>query len=140
VLAARGIASERVILWGESLGSGVATLLATERKVAGVILQAPFTSAVDRAREIYPFVPVRLLALDRFDNLSRITTINAPLLIVHGEKDHVIPADHGRRLLAAALEPKRGVFVPHADHNDLYAFGLIGHIREFLVSLRAPVR
>ena len=134
-LVARGIATERVVLWGESLGGGIATRLAAERRVAGVILQAPFTSVADRAQELYPFVPARLLTLDRFDNLSRIAAIGAPLLIIHGADDRIVPAEHGRKLLDAAREPKRGVFIPNADHNDLYAYGLVGHVRAFIANL-----
>jgi uncharacterized protein len=136
-LAAQGIAAERIVLWGESLGGGIATRLAVEQRVAGVILQAPFTSVADRAQELYAIVPARLLTLDRFDILSRIATIDAPLLIVHGKEDRVVPAEHGRRLFAAAREPKRGVFIPHADHNDLYAYGLVDHVRTFLAGLAA---
>jgi fermentation-respiration switch protein FrsA (DUF1100 family) len=137
-LVERGIATERVVLWGESLGGGIATRLAAERRVAGVILQAPFTSVADRAQELYPFVPARLLTLDRFDNLSRIAAIGAPLLIVHGADDPIVPAEHGRKLLDAAREPKRGVFIPNADHNDLYAYGLVDHVRAFLADLEQP--
>jgi hypothetical protein len=136
-LAKHGIAAERVVLWGESLGGGVATRLAVEQRVAGVILQAPFTSVADRAQELYPIVPARRLTLDRFEILSRITAIGAPLLVVHGEADRVVPADHGRQIFAAAREPKRGVFIPHADHNDLYACGLVDHVRTFLADLAA---
>ena len=137
-LVARGIATERVVLWGESLGAGIATRLAAERRVAGVILQAPFTSVPDRAQELYPFVPARLLTLDRFDNLSRIAVIGAPLLIVHGADDRIVPVEHGRKLLDAAREPKRGVFIPNADHNDLYAYGLMEHVRAFVAALDRP--
>lgn len=136
-LAAQGIAADRVVLWGESLGGGIATRLAVERRVAGVILQAPFTSVADRAQELYPIMPARLLTLDRFEILSRIATIDAPLLIIHGEEDRVVPAEHGRRVLAAAREPKHGVFIPQADHNDLYAYGLVDHVRTFLAGLTA---
>jgi uncharacterized protein len=139
-LVARGIATERVVLWGESLGGGIATRLAAERRVAGVILQAPFTSVPDRAQELYPFVPARLLTLDRFDNLSRIAEIGVPLLIVHGTDDSIIPAEHGRKLLGAAREPKRGVFIPNANHNDLYAYGLVHHVRAFLADIDSALR
>jgi uncharacterized protein len=136
-LEALGIAPARLALWGESLGSGVATRLAVEaaeagRPVGGVILQAPFVSVAERAAELYPFVPARRLVLDRFDNLSRIARIGAPLLLVHGEADTVIPASHGRRLIAAAQEPKAGIFIRGADHNDLQAFGLAERVAEFL--------
>jgi fermentation-respiration switch protein FrsA (DUF1100 family) len=86
-----------------------------KRRVAGVVLQAPFTSIPDRAQELYPCVPARLLTLDRFDNLGRIAAIGAPLLIVHGTEDRIVPAEHGRKLLDATHEPKRGVFIPNAD-------------------------
>lgn len=134
-LAAHGLPAERLVLFGESLGSGVATALAVERRVAGVILQAPFTSVADRAQEIYFFVPAKLLVRDRFDNLSRIARLGAPLLIVHGERDATVPAAHGRRLLAAAREPKRGIFVASAGHNDLESFGLAALVLDFLKGL-----
>jgi fermentation-respiration switch protein FrsA (DUF1100 family) len=131
-LARRGIPSERVVLWGESLGSGVATKIATERRTAGVVLSAPFTSAARRGQEVFWFLPVGLLLLDRFDNRSRIASIGAPLLIVHGENDTVVPAHHGHELLALAREPKRGVFLSGADHNDLLSFGLGEHVLNFV--------
>lgn len=139
-LDARAVARGTIVLWGESLGGGVATRLAAEaaaegRPLRAVILQAPFTSVSARAGELYPFVPARWLVLDRFDNLSRIAAIGAPLLIVHGEADTVVPAAHGRRLLEAAREPKAGVFIAHADHNNLDTFGLIDRIEEFLKRL-----
>ena len=134
-LVARGIGTDRVVLWGESLGGGIATRLAVMRRVAGVILQAPFTSIPDRAQELYRWVPARLLTLDRFDNLARIAAIGAPLLIVHGTEDRIVPAEHGRKLLDAAREPKRGVFISNADHNDLHAYGLVDHVRAFIADL-----
>lgn len=139
-LESRGIIRRNIVLWGESLGGGVATRLAAEaaadgRPLRAVILQAPFTSVFARAGELYPFVPARWLVLDRFDNRSRIADIGAPLLIVHGEADTVVPVSHGRRLLEAAKEPKAGVFIPHADHNNLETFGLIERIVVFLEGL-----
>lgn len=136
VLASSGVASSRVVLWGESLGSGVATQMAVERPTAGVYLTAPFTSVVDRAQEIYWFLPARWLVRDRFDNLGRISRLSAPLLIVHGEQDRVIPPHHGRALLARASEPKRGVFLPTADHNDMLGHGIVDRLRDFLRTLR----
>lgn len=130
----------QIVLWGESLGGGIATRLAAEaaaegRPVRALILQAPFTSVSERAGELYPFVPARWLVLDRFDNLRRIAAIGAPLLIIHGEEDTVVPAAHGKRLLEAAKAPKEGVFIRGADHNDLDSFGLTEHIAAFLARL-----
>ena len=139
-LESREVARRNIVLWGESLGGGVATTLAAEAAAAGrplraVVLQAPFTSVFERAAELYPFVPARWLVLDRFDNLGRIAALGAPLLIVHGEADSVVPAAHGRRLLEAAREPKSAVFIPGADHNNLDAFGLTERIAAFLEGL-----
>lgn len=139
-LEGQAVPRDRTVLWGESLGGGIATALAVEaaaggRPIQALVLQAPFTSVFERAAELYPFVPARWLVLDRFDNLSRIAEIGTPLLVVHGEADTVVPASHGRRLLEAAREPKTGVFIPQADHNDLHSFGLAGKIMDFLEGL-----
>lgn len=123
-LRAEGVAPARIVLIGESLGSGVAVYLASEREVGAVLLEAPYTSTVDVGQKAYPFIPVRLLMKDRFDSLSRIARVTAPLLIVHGELDPVVPVEFGRRLFAAANEPKEAVFLPSGDHGNLEHFGL----------------
>lgn len=135
VLARAGIGPERIVLWGESLGTGVATRLAIGRGVAGIVLEAPFTSVAERAQEIYWWTPARWIVIDAFDNLSRIARIGAPLLVVHGERDETTPAAHGRRLLAAAAEPKRGAFFPEGGHVDLAEHGMMREILSFLASL-----
>ena len=80
-------------------------------------------------------MPARWLVLDRFDTLGRIADIGAPLLVVHGEADTIVPAAHGRRLLEAAGPPKAGLFIPGAGHNDLAGFGLVERIAEFIEAL-----
>ena len=130
-----GVEALRTVLYGESLGSGVAVKLASERRVAAVILEAPFTSAADVGARAYPFLPVRLLLRDRFDSLSRIGGIGAPLFLIHGERDATVPASFGRALLAAASEPKEARFYPAADHNDLYEHGAAGDVLKFLSTL-----
>jgi pimeloyl-ACP methyl ester carboxylesterase len=136
-LGARGVDPARVVLWGESLGTGVALQVATTRRVAGVVLEAPFVSVAERAQEIYWWTPARWLVRDRFDNMARIAGIDAPLLIAHGDQDRVTPAAHGRRLLAAAAEPKRGFFVPLAGHTDLQDHGLDAEILRFVAGIPA---
>lgn len=106
----------RVVLWGESLGGGVALPLAAANDVAGVILDSPFTSLVAVAAEKYPFVPVETLLQTRFDNLAVIRSVRVPILILHGERDTVVPASHGHALLAAANEPRRGYFFSDVAH------------------------
>lgn len=134
-LAEHGIAAARCVLWGESLGTGLATRLAMTWPVGGVILEAPFTSVADRAQEIYWWTPARWLVRDRFDNLARIGALGAPLLIAHGARDSVTPIAHGRALLAAAAAPKRGVFLPEAGHVDLDQHGMMPEILRFLATL-----
>ncbi len=131
-LDAQGVVRTRIVLYGESLGSGVAVALAGKTEIGAVILEAPFTSVVDVGAAAYPWVPVRLAIRDRFDSLSRIANISAPILVVHGELDRTVPIVFGRRLLAAASEPKSGHFFPFAGHNDLHDHGAIPVIMAFL--------
>jgi len=118
-LAERGIAAERTVVYGESLGSSVAVQVAAQRPVAAVVLEAPFTSATDVAAGVYPFLPVRLLLKDRYNSMALIEDIDVPLLIVHGRGDRIVPFAHGERLFARAREPKTFFAVPDAAHNDL---------------------
>lgn len=115
--------SAPVALFGESLGSGVAVLLAAEARVEGVVLNAPYTAVEDVASEVYWFVPARLLIADRFRSRDAIDRIGAPLLIVHGTADGVIPFAHGERLFAMAREPKRFLRIEGGGHNDLWNRG-----------------
>jgi len=140
-LTAQGIAPSRVILYGESLGSAVAVRLAAETAarggpVAALVLEAPFTSIADVAQHHYPFVPARQLVKDRFDAVSRIAGVKAPLLVLHGERDRVVPIAYGRALFEAASEPKRGWFPAGADHATIFdreAFRVIeGFLAEYV--------
>ena len=124
--------AERLVLFGESLGTGVAIALAAERKVGRVILQAPFTSAADIGAAVYPFLPVRLLMKDQFRSDERIGKVKVPLLILHGAFDRVVPLAFGERLYALANEPKRLVRFPRGDHNNLDSHGAQAAVREFL--------
>lgn len=119
-LAARPeVDPEGIIYFGESLGAAVAVALATERAPAALILRSPFTSLVDIGRVHYPWLPVRVLARDRFASIERIRRIDAPLLVIAGARDEVVPHDQSRRLFeTAASRVKRFVSVPGADHND----------------------
>lgn len=137
-LAAQGIGRERLVIYGESMGSGVAVQIATETPPAALILEAPFTSLTKVAFEKVPYIPVPLLIRDRFDSLSKIGRVHAPLLVIHGERDKTVRIHHGRKLLAAANEPKQGLFLPEAGHNDLYAFGVAETMAEFVLGAVAP--
>ena len=131
-LGREGVGADRVVLWGESLGSGVAVYLAAQREVSGLILEAPFTSVAAAGQRHYPFVPAALLIRDRFDSLSRIRQVTAPLLILHGERDAVVPVSHGRALLDAASGPKEGWFAAEAGHENLAQFGALDAAVSFI--------
>jgi len=113
--------AERIVLWGESLGTGVAVALAAERPVGHVVLESPFTSAADVGAERYWFAPVRLLMKDQFRSDLRIGKVTAPVLVLHGDRDHVVPFAFGERLYALITAPKRFVRFPGLGHNDLGA-------------------
>lgn len=123
------------VLWGESLGTGVATRIAAERRASGVILQSPYISVAERAGEMMWWLPARKLVTDRFDSISRIAAIQAPLLIVHGAKDALIPIRHGRTLFAAAMEPKVFVELSDRGHNEMHGPEFEAGVRKFLESL-----
>jgi fermentation-respiration switch protein FrsA (DUF1100 family) len=122
-LQAMGIQPSRILLWGESLGSGVAVRLAARHQVAAVLLEAPYTSITDMAWRRFPFVPVRWLLLDHFDSLRNVQTVRAPILIMHGARDAIIPVSMGRALYRAAPSPKELWIAPDAGHLDLVEAG-----------------
>jgi hypothetical protein len=130
--AAARYPAQRIVPFGESLGSGVAVALAAAHPVGGLILQAPFTSAADVAAMVYWFLPVRLLMKDPFYSDRRIVRVKAPVLILHGARDRVVPIALGERLYALANEPKRFVRLPNGGHNDLDSHGVLAEVRAFL--------
>jgi len=121
-----------LVLWGESLGTGVAVALAAEKDVAAVILEAPFTSAADVAFAAYPFLPVSLLMKDQFRSDARIGKVTAPLLIMHGTADRIVPFRLGERLYALANAPKAFVRFADGGHEDLDRHGHLAAARKFL--------
>ena len=131
--SAKGETPSRIVVFGRSLGGGIATHLAWELRAtppAALILESTFESVVKMGQEIFPFVPVRWFIRDRFDNAAKIHEINTPVLIIHSPDDEVIPYHHGRRLFEIAREPKTFLEI-HGDHNagwynsgSLYTEGL----------------
>jgi abhydrolase domain-containing protein 17 len=106
------VPAERTLIYGRSLGGGPAVQMAIEEAPAGLILQSAFVS-VFRVMTRW-----RLLPFDQFENLSKLPRVKCPVLVMHGERDEVIPFRHGEALFAAAKEPKRAFWVPEARHND----------------------
>jgi fermentation-respiration switch protein FrsA (DUF1100 family) len=123
---------ERIVPWGYSLGTGVAVALASKHPVGKLVLEAPFTSAVDIGAAAFPFLPVRWLLKDTFHSDERVGAVRAPLLVMHGEKDTVVPIRFGERLFALANEPKRMIRFPQGDHVNLEQEGSIKAAKEFL--------
>jgi uncharacterized protein len=134
------VEARRIVLYGESLGSGVAVRLASERPVGGVVLEAPYTSTADIAKLTYWFVPVDLLMRDQFRSIELIDDIKAPLLVLHGEHDGLIPIRLGQRLFEAAREPKRFVRLPNVSHVDVLEAGGLAPVRAFLSEVEALLR
>ena len=131
-LIAQGLEPADLVLYGESLGSGVAVQVGTEYAVAAVVLEAPFSSVVDVGQARFPFLPVGWLMRDRFDSAAKIAAVGAPVLILHGERDLTVPIRFGRRLHDAAIEPREFAHFPLAAHNDLYDHGATERVLAFL--------
>ena len=110
--------ASRLVYFGESLGTAVAVNLAAEHPPAALILRSPFTSMTDLGRHHYPFLPVRLLLRDRFEAIDHIQRIHAPLLVIAGGRDRIVPIENSRRLYDAAVAPKTFLVRANADHND----------------------
>jgi fermentation-respiration switch protein FrsA (DUF1100 family) len=114
----RKVEPKHIVLYGESLGTGVATKIAAESYVCAVILQSPFTSLVSLAKYHYPWLLLK--PWDKFNSLDRIKKIHAPLLVLHGKQDQVVPFEEGLILFNQANEPKKMVVFEDKNHNDLW--------------------
>lgn len=119
-LMAQGVKSEDIILFGHSLGTGVAVQMAEEFHVGGLILLAPYLSIPKIAQVEYPFLPAGILALDRFENFRKMKSIHVPVLILNGTDDQVIPPSQGKQLFELANEPRQFESLPNHGHNDLF--------------------
>ena len=131
-LRSSGIMPSDIVLFGESLGTGVAVAVATQRKARVLVLDSPFTSMADAAAFHYPWLPVQALITDRYDSKTRMAGLHLPLLVLHGEADVVVPLAMGQELFAAANEPKRMVTFPGAEHILHAKFGSLEIARDFI--------
>lgn len=134
-LIGKGVKPDQIVVFGESLGSGVAVQLAVAHKIAGIVLDSPYTSLTDVAAGRFPYLPVRLAMLDRYDSLSRIGSLSTPLFIFHGDRDEVVPYALGLRLFNAAREPKRMVTFNGFGHLVPFAMGSWDAVRAFVEGL-----
>ncbi len=131
-----GLPPRDILPYGESLGSGVAVQLAARHEVGALILDAPYTSLPAIGKRLYPFLPVETFMTDRFDSKQHIAEVRAPILILHGTNDGVIPVELGRELFQAAPEPKAMAELQGAGHSDIYMFGALEHLERFIAKHR----
>jgi len=129
-----GVPADKIVVFGESLGTGQAIKLAGERPVAAVVLEAPLTSTVDVGKSVYFWLPLSLIIADKYANERNIDAVKAPVLILHGAKDSVIPVEMGKRVYRAANNPKHIEIFPEAAHYDLFDRGAWDKARAFLES------
>jgi len=130
-------AAGRIVVWGFSLGSGVAVAVASEHPIGRLILEAPYTSTADVAASLFRFVPVSLLMRDQFHSDRRIGRVTVPLLIMHGDNDPAINISFGERLFALAHEPKQFVRFAGGGHDNLDDFGAVEAARQFVAALKS---
>jgi uncharacterized protein len=126
------VRSDMIVVHGESLGTGVAIEVAAKRQARALVLEAPFTAALDIAAATYPWVPVSLLMRDPFLSREHILDVEEPVLVIHGTADQVIPVEQGRRLFEVAHQPKSLAIIDGATHSDLWDRGLWPIVVEFL--------
>jgi fermentation-respiration switch protein FrsA (DUF1100 family) len=131
-LKAQGLDNKDIVLYGESLGTGVATELASKNNFGGIILESPFTSMVDTAKIYYPYLPVNFLLKDRYDSKSKIKDIKSPILIMHGKMDNIVPQQMGLELFEKANNPKYSYFPEDDDHMMNYNKQLLNKIKLFI--------
>ena len=128
----QGVISKNIILYGESLGTGVATELGTSNAFGGIILESPFTSIANAAKIYYPYLPVNTILKDRYDSIGKIKNITTPILIMHGKKDNIVPQKMGLELYEKANQPKFSYFPENDDHMMEYNDNLLNSIKLFI--------
>ena len=128
-LKKKGVEEQNIIIYGESLGTGVAVEIAQNKNFAGIILESPFTSMVDAGKDKYPFLPVKILLKDKYESYKKIKNINIPILIMHGKVDKIVPFSMGKKLYELANKPK------YDDHMMNYDKNLLKSLRDYIYSL-----
>ena len=134
-LNSKGITEENIIIYGESLGTGVAIEVSQNKNFAGVILESPFTSMTDVGKDKYPFLPVQLLLKDRYESDKKIKNIKSPILVMHGRVDNIVPFHMGKKIYELANEPKYFYVQEYGDHMMDYDEKLLNELKKFIRSL-----
>ena len=131
-LNSRGVKNKNIILYGESLGTGIAVELGQTNQFGGIILESPFTSMTNAAKNIYPWLPVKYLLKDKYDSEKKIKNLKINILILHGKKDNIVPFKMGKKLYDLANNPKFFYFTENDDHMMTFDESLVNTIKDFL--------
>ena len=131
-LNSKEVENNKIILFGESLGTGVAVEIGKKNIFNSMILESPFTSMENAAKIYYPYLPVRLLLKDRYDSISKIQKIKTPVLIMHGKKDDIVPFSMGEELFEKANNPKYSYFTSEDDHMMEFNDEMIKTLKKFI--------
>ena len=134
-LKSQSIEENNLIIYGESLGTAVAIEISQNKNFAGVILESPFTSMVDAGKNVYPYLPVKLLLKDKYESHKKIKNINIPTLIMHGKVDNIVPFYMGKKMYELANQPKYSYFSEYDDHMMEYNQKLLKVLKDFINSL-----
>ena len=134
-LKSKGVEEKNIIIYGESLGTGVAIEVGQDKKFAGIILESPFTSMIEAGKEKYPFLPVRFLLKDKYESINKIKNIKSPILVMHGKVDKIVPFYMGKKIYESANEPKYSYFTEYDNHMMEYDENLLKALKKFISSL-----
>ena len=131
----KDVEDRQIIIYGESLGTGVSTEIAQNKKFAGIILESPFTSMVEAGKHYYFYLPVSFLLKDRFETIKKLKNISSPILVMHGKKDKIVPFDMGKKVFEKANEPKFSYFPDNDDHMMEYNEELLETLSNFFKTI-----
>ena len=134
-LVKQGVIEENIIIYGESLGTGITTEIAQNKNFAGIILETPFTSMVEAGKSKYPIFPIKLLLKDKYESDKKIKNIKSPVLIMHGEEDQIVPFWMGEKMFQMANEPKYSYFTKFDNHMMEFDENLVSELKKFIKSL-----
>ena len=130
-----GVKEKDIIIYGESLGAGVAIEIGQNKKFAGIILESPFTSMIAAGKNKYPYLPVRFLLKDKYESDQKIKNIEIPILVMHGKVDNIVPFYMGKKIYELANEPKYFYFSNYDNHMMEYNNTLLKVLKKFIYSL-----
>jgi len=134
-LKSRGVDEKQIIIYGESLGTGVAIEIAQNKNFSGIILESPFTSMINAGKDKYPYLPVKLLLKDKYESDKKIRNVKSPILIMHGKLDKIVPFTMGKKMYKLSNVPKYYYFSEYDDHMMEYNDMLLKSLKNFINSL-----